>query len=503
MYWLSGNPGAGKSTIAATICHDLPQYLAARFFFNLLADPTDVFKSLAFQLSRFNRPARTAICSALRNEPHICDGVTEDQVTKLFVDPLKAASRSDPKSPILIVIDAFDEISNRQSRQYDILEQVISTAKLLPRNVKILVTSRPEPDITAAFKVNADVQRYHISIDDAEAEKDIKAYIQWKMEFIVERFNKVHEEKLTLSWPGEEEVSKLCTRASGLFVWAATATSFIRDQLDRYGTQRTQAVFDLLNKGEMANIDELYKNLLQQVYRDSDWQDQDYVAFRQVIGALVTLERSLNLRELQRLLFGPTQDFDLPNFVRRLQPVLVLDSNEVPTGDTLPRMHLSFVEFILRCKDSRFRVRKDNAHSYLAQRCLVQLHTLRYNICDIPDFGTKSNEDVPDLHARITRHVPEHLIYASQFWGFHLRSSTVEGKLAEEGLYEPVDNSEIRALVNTFFECHLLHLMEVSSLIAHRHGPGYHPDWTITRWRNPWWTQVRHARAWIEVCIAK
>jgi hypothetical protein len=104
-------------------------------------------------------------------------------------------------------------------------------------------------------------------------------------------------------------------------------------------------------------------------------------------------------------------------------------------------------------------------HEAVLDLCLKLLNKhLREDICDIRDSGLGNNMDIPDLSARIARAVPDELRQACLFWPIHLMASSY--------VSEPVSVTLLE-----FCTCHLLHWLEVLSLLgelfsARKHLPG-------------------------------
>ena len=74
-------------------------------------------------------------------------------MTLLVEEPLKHVT-SKPSSNMLLVIDALDELHLQGSQQReDALELLKHLIKVLPPFIKVLLTSRPEPDIMKALGI--------------------------------------------------------------------------------------------------------------------------------------------------------------------------------------------------------------------------------------------------------------------------------------------------------------------------------------------------------------
>ncbi|KIM71645.1 hypothetical protein PILCRDRAFT_34909, partial [Piloderma croceum F 1598] len=116
LFWLTGVPGAGKSSIGTSIARtfDDKNFLRAQFFISRshpsTTDPNRIFPSIAHQLAKSDRKATDIINSALEKQKSLANNITNDQAEKLFVRLISAISKSHLSDQILVVIDALDEI---------------------------------------------------------------------------------------------------------------------------------------------------------------------------------------------------------------------------------------------------------------------------------------------------------------------------------------------------------------------------------------------------------
>jgi hypothetical protein len=110
--------GSGKSAISASIARDCKdaRILSAQFFINRknvdTTNPKSYFPSIARQLAdRYpGSEVATAIHNAWKKMPSLVDVISADQAMKLFrVDVVVVASKMDPKTPVVVVIDGSDE----------------------------------------------------------------------------------------------------------------------------------------------------------------------------------------------------------------------------------------------------------------------------------------------------------------------------------------------------------------------------------------------------------
>ncbi len=156
--WVSGAAGAGKTALASTIVAKVLKNDCVKFFIKSreasLRDPRIVWRSVAFELAKLHRGFKVQILDAVSgrsygaNHEHAKVG---DQFRELICEPLKTYFASPTSSQnIVIVIDALDECDEGLQREF--LETIVEWSKKLPQACKLLVTSRPEPEIEKKLK---------------------------------------------------------------------------------------------------------------------------------------------------------------------------------------------------------------------------------------------------------------------------------------------------------------------------------------------------------------
>jgi hypothetical protein len=186
----------------------------------------------------------------------------------------------------------------------------------------------------------------------------------------------------------------------------------------------------------------------------SDEDGRQSEIFRRVVGTIVTLQDPLPLMGLRDLLdlhiANRDRQIDVKHFIRQFRAVLVKGTGDID-DTTVPRLHKSFVEFITKDCDSRFRVNADASNTALAIQCFHQLNGLRRDMCKIEHMA-KFNTDIPDLSSRINQYLSLPLRYACQFWAIHLSQSQRK-------------DDTVRKLIDDFFHHHLIHWVEVMSLL--------------------------------------
>lgn len=165
---------------------------------------------------------------------------------------------SDMSKKFLFLIDGLDEMDEYSPELIDLI--IVSTRK---ENVKLCVSSRPSPVFSSAFET-----RPRLVLDEYN-QGDIHSYVK----------NTVNMEERLQSLRGklDEEteaqiVSSLANKASGVFLWAVLATTFIlqgiqegddfliiKDRVDALPYQLDDLFAHMINKFQPADLEQLWK----------------------------------------------------------------------------------------------------------------------------------------------------------------------------------------------------------------------------------------------------
>jgi hypothetical protein len=257
-------------------------------------------------------------------------------------------------------------------------------------------------------------------------------------------------------WPDKELIAALVDKAGVLFVYAATLVRFIgaKGHNPRERLQMLLEHRDIMAESPYQVVDGLYIHVLRKAVNmeKGDVIDSESMLckrLRLISGTLVLLFDRLTSKDLTRLLGEDEVTMEI--MLQGLKAVLVVDESDIRP---IHIFHQSFRDFLidpLRCTEPCFRVEPNQIHRHLARRCLVLMNErLKYNICSIQD-PTLSNTDTVDS-ARVDAYIPAELQYACMHWLTHLTLVSFGDK-------------DLSTTLQTFCENHLLHWLEVLSLI--------------------------------------
>ncbi|KAF4598779.1 hypothetical protein EYR38_007187 [Pleurotus pulmonarius] len=447
VFWLRGAAGTGKSTIAKSVAAKFKRAnrLGASFFFvqgvQDLGDTRLLITTLACHLVRVDGPVGTAIKNAAHNylaTQTPGEKNSSSQFNDLLFEPLKNLERA--AEPIIIVLDALDEASDRIAVISN-LGRLTRQLVTLPINIKLFVTSRPDPQIEAVLS-GASLLILH-DIEKTILDHDIKLYIE-------HAFSEIQDSKKAFQYT-PEDVESLVDNSGGLFIYVSTAIKLLKDSID------PSKMLKGLNRHKSDHmLDQLYLQVLERAFGIHNWDNnisENREAWDERIRILGTIVLSQDRRSCSTLASLLDQRPEaIRDALSHLGAVIL-----VPQGDDLPVriIHTSFTDFIVdatRCTNPHFAINTTELHSYLAKECIHHMNwLLEDNPCQISD-PYALNSEIPDLDEHIDQCLPYHLQYASHSWAYHLSLSTYSLMLKEQ--------------LRVFCKFHLLQWLEVMSFFG-------------------------------------
>ena len=433
VYWLNGLAGTGKSTIAQTIAERLlaDGRLGASFFcsrdFKDRSDLHFLFPTLSFQLAYRYPNFRSALIPLLQSNPDIGSESLRSQMERLIVTPLKEREIS-----TVIVIDALDECTDDEP-QSAILSVMGRLVEEIP-NVKFFITGRPEPRIKSGFRLKllrplTEVFILHM-VEFCAVNADIRRFLKT-------RLSELAQQSQLTGWPSDEQISLLCQRAAGLFVYAVATVKFLNHKASP-PEQQLNTIITLPNcttyeggtqfKND-CTLDSLYTSILQVALDFGREHSELDSKVQSTIGTVVLLVNPLSPSAVAELIGLEVNQVKM--ILTLVQSLLIL--SEDPNCPVKP-FHKSFPDFITdssRCLNKRFYISPGALHYQLTINCLrLMNNTLEKNFLSLPDYAL--NLEVNDLPEMINNHISPALEYACRSWYIHLIK-------AKEGIPHIVD----------------------------------------------------------------
>ena len=435
VFWLTGQAGSGKTTIAYTIAKRFEEgynaekhtvlggnFLCSRQFQDTQAQ-NRILPTIAYQLAHK--------CKSYADALHVAgnfDAVNHhvsSQMKGLLVDPWQMSEPTrhplvGPEvPPYLIVIDALDEIEGDGGSAFlrDLLKAIRESDL---RGLKFLVTSRLDPKVAELcenFASEAICRLHKVPIEDAMS--DIETYLKAQLP------------KLAAS----PKFSELGQRASGLFIYAATVVKYLTPFGSITVKEQTDMLNDFLSKPyEPASsrdatllVDELYRQIM-------------YDAFSK--HTVRILENRLCILYTFLCAAEPTSASIVAALVDGDEDAAKAVLNDLHAvlytqGDQVFWYHKSFPDFIFSQARSNFRIdnkdfsfscNKPAHESLLVEFCFRIMKSenfgLRFNIGDIKS-SFLFDRDNSALSEKVDQNISAVLRYASRYWAHHLPSQLI------------------------------------------------------------------------------
>jgi hypothetical protein len=403
--WLNGLAGSGKSTLSTTIAwlmRDLHR-LGGFFFFDRDIpgrSATTLIRTLAYRLSQLDDRFGVAISRIVASNPNI----TEMPSALQFMTLLSAGALESVEwfgGPVIFIVDSMDECPNVADRRI-LIQALAKGFSNLPPFIRVMVVSRPEPDIQQVLDCHPHVLPFALEIDSATNKKDVSQFIQYGLEEI-----RTKNRFLGPRWPDEDRVSALINSSGGLFVWASTACLYIDGYDPDKKLEELIAHQPAINYSEpddpFAQLDKLYKTGLQSA---PHWHDHSFRAdCRDILGVVLCARDPLSHSAIDVLLELPPNRACLQS-ISHLGCVL-----HVSKSERIRILHPSFHDYLAkRCNAEPWSVDLELHNKKLGLHCVELLDKeLHENICDMT---------LPHLAQKIA--LSEPIIYACKFWIEHI-----------------------------------------------------------------------------------
>jgi len=431
VFWLTGQAGSGKTTIAYTIARrfekggsaDQHAILGGNFLcsrqFEETQGRTQIIPTIAYQLARKCKPYADVLHVADK-----FDAVNRDVVTQLkdlLIGPWQHSEpmRRPKLPPYLIIIDALDEIKDDGGSAF-LHDLLAAIDEYDLRGLKFLVTSRPNLEVVKllkSFASEANCRLQEVPIE--EAKPDVELYVKERLKEL----------------DGRPELDELVKRAGGLFVYAATAVRYlagsvtVEEQIDMLKDLFSKSHKPPSGSDAFLLIDNLYRQIMLDAFSDLD---EMALASRLCIlyTCLCTAERTsastVALLVHRHLVLGG-EDKAVRAVLRDLHAVLYT------RGDRIYWHHSSFADFIFTQARSNFRIRENNFafscnepshHKFLSESCFrIMKSSLRFNMGNIPSSFLFDRDNTIALSKQINQNIGAGARYASRYWTHHLATA--------------------------------------------------------------------------------
>ena len=417
--WLHGQAGRGKSAIAHTIALWFRSVGGLGSCFCFARDRQTerrhekMLLTIARDLANRDRTFRRVLAKVIEEDNTL--KATPDVVQqweKLLLEPLSKVSGG-IVGTVVLVIDALDESGADSSRKH-ILSVLASTdAASLPSNFRILLTSRPLPDITCALGGAWHVKA--VSLDDVSAvftERDIHLFVSKELS----GFEDI----------GESKIHEITRRADGLFEWARLACEFVKP--GTFG-QTTEERFKLITRASEEGatlLDSMYRSILDNLMDKTGRTafSRFHSVMRQILYTLEPLPMD-GLCAMRKCFPCKDDHFDVAVILDSMGSLL---SGVTDHTNSVRPLHASFYDFLIdQSRGGDYFVGKSDIQADLTVASLRVLRGLCFNICGLQS-SYLLNSEVPDLAERVKAKILPHLSYVTSVLKYMCRLDFTTGK---------------------------------------------------------------------------
>ena len=428
-----GVAGSGKSTLSTTIANRMNaiERLAAFLCFerdvSTRSDPSTVIKTLAYNLGLSRPTVGEVIARNVEKYPEVTRLPLRSQFQHLLVQPMTSEGVMDSTSPVVFVLDALDECGTPDTRE-TLLELLVEQSIGLP--ALFVITSRPLRDICGFFDNRKHVLVQELDITAEYNNDDISRFLTHRMLRIRKKYPSLRRHK---NWPGDEAFRQLVNKASGLFIWASTASKFI----DQHPPNSRLAIIIQGTSAPTAEhaLDSLYRTALEAA---GSWDIPEFVTdFRAALGFILVARRPVPGKVIVSLLENTVTESCI-DVISQLGCILQLDP-------TVRLLHPSFGDFLLdsqRCIRGDFFFEKGVLHHSVALICLRRLNAVlkenMYNLTLSPSL--------------LQSKVADDIAYACIYWIEHTCMAS--------------NSAVMLPTLHDFLRQHLLHWVEAMSVLS-------------------------------------
>ncbi|KAK0473088.1 hypothetical protein IW261DRAFT_718627 [Armillaria novae-zelandiae] len=289
--WCSGLAGTGKSSLMGTL-HDLlttdfggRSRLAAFIRYDRLEylNARKLITSIAYSLGMFDDRIGMAISQVIQSSRTVATMLDPSAQCRLLLrEPLEGIPELFDEGPLVVIIDGLDECDP----SVDMLAVLAEGFGLNLPFMRLIVSSRPIHPLTTVFKGKEHIYPLHLDTSSKHVDLDIQFYLE-------REFATIDDDTFQKMCTEQNAVSKLTTRASGVFIWAATVAKFV---CGSSGTSRLEAVLATdtpVNATKALTI--LYRTALNTLVYQIDSGDTDAdigKCVRNVLAAVLMAKRS-------------------------------------------------------------------------------------------------------------------------------------------------------------------------------------------------------------------
>jgi len=276
-----------------------------------------------------------------------------------------------PGPPMIVVIDALDEcIIN----SVDHLIEIITHEYLdSPPPIRFLLTSRPEANIRATFRLHPE-RTCFTDLLDFEAYNDIQQFFEKEFKTLNIRLSD-YLTNVKKPWPSPEDIESLVKKSEGLFIYASTLIKFVGEMEPKDSIPPTQGLDCKVPlqpaeklRGAMTQHNGL-DGLYLQVLRDAPYSANP--DFMRILGALCLMQTKPSITNLALFLQLKNSDH-FRQLLKGCKSILRIPESN---SGTITFFHSSLHDFLTnRDRSLYFYVDSIPQHLSLLDDCFQDFH---------------------------------------------------------------------------------------------------------------------------------
>ena len=359
---ISGNPGMGKTVISAVVSQRMQKAgrLSGSHFCqhnnSRYRDPRLMLQSLACHLCQAMPNYKNALVEQLSRNlgKDLINMGVEELFALLFKEPLSIVQ--DPERNTLIVIDGLDE-SEYQGRN-ELLQVIRNHFSMLPVWIRILITTRPERNITEALR--------HLKPIELE-QKQEKNLNDIQTLFENQLSHKIGEENKHVL------LKELVKKSEGLFIYAYFIVDFIQKNVSILTPDQLESV---LPSGISSVYLSYFKRLENELCKELNADEEHFLRF---LCALTAAREPLPVEFIAKILNPGGKSLTAQ---RKVKKAISCISTLLPVREgRLHFFHKSIKDWLIGSspydKQHDFTVDEKKGHNVLSELCASELDSIK------------------------------------------------------------------------------------------------------------------------------
>ena len=442
--WLKAVAGAGKSVLAARLISHLratePKAPVLFFFFRQIIasnhDPHSLVRDWMAQLLGHSAHLRMKL-DGLMQDNRVARDMAFSELWQILIDAFKLLDK------VYCVVDALDELDSEHTVGF--LQRLVALGDLRPNAVKLLMTSRPLPQVQKLLNVSSILQ---VRLEDRQVNKDIGIFVQHRL-----------AQAVHLSETARETIKRsIEDRVHPSFLYARLVLNELVDE--HKGDSLEVATVQNALVTLPSSMEDMYSEML---YDHSQLASVPQERQLLILQLATHASRPLRLLEIATVLDfldmnqGATKHGDTKNLTRMSCGPLL----EILDDETVSIIHHSFTEFLTDASRKTRSGTEHVAHPFPViepskTHELMGLLCVKYLLSGCLSSWTFESKRSRCFREPVSNHQKQlqlqhpFLNYALENWYYHVRRvPQLQGRLLEElNAFMDSENISFRAWVD-------------------------------------------------------